>query len=493
LATKRRLETSEQARSRAVQALDGRPLVVVSNRLPVERTPEGTWRAASGGLVAALSPTLDATGGRWIGWDGSEDRARKKIPRVEGIGFSVTPVGLSRREVAGFYYGFSNRTLWPLLHDLSREPIFDEALYQSYEEVNRRFARTVLDSTRPGDVIWIQDYHLLLAPRMIREERPDALIVFFLHVPFPPPEIWRRLPWRDEIVQGMLGADLVAFHTEAYAENFRRSALASAAGVAWTAEGEIISDGRTAAVGAFPISVDFDAWDALVRTDEVRREAARIRQRLGDRRIVLGVDRLDYTKGIPERLEAFEALLENRSELRKEVVLIQIAVPSRTRVREYRALKRSVEEVVGRINGRFTDQEAVKIPVHYLYRSVPRARLAALYAAADVGLVTPLKDGMNLVAKEYCSCRADEGGALVLSEFAGAARELGAGAFLVNPFDRSAMQETLGRAIALDAGEARKRMRRLRTQIAGASVYHWAANLLQRGIEPARARPRTAA
>ncbi len=493
MATKRRLESGGQARERAASALHGRPLVVVSNRLPVERTADGLWRAASGGLVAALAPTVEATHGRWIGWDGGEGKPRKRVPRVDGVPFDLAGVTLSKKEAAGFYYGFSNRTLWPLFHDLSRPPVFDTGWWEAYEAVNRRFARAVLDATGPDDAIWIHDYHLLLAPRMIREERPDALILFFLHIPFPPPEIFRRLPWRDELARGMLGADLIGFHTEAYAENFRRVALASASGIGWTAEGELLVEGRAARVGAFPISVDFDSWTELARTPEVEREVAKIRQRLGDRKVILGIDRLDYTKGIPERLAAFEDLLEEQPDLRGRAVLIQVAVPSRTRVREYRALKREVEEMVGRINGRFTDHEAVRIPVHYLYRSVSRTRLAALYGAADVALVTPLKDGMNLVAKEYVACRPDEGGALVLSEFAGAARELAPGVLVVNPFDRHAMKESLVRALRLDPGDARRRMRRLRAQVEGASVYHWAASLLERGADAALERTRRAA
>ncbi len=461
--------------------------MVVSNRLPVEREKDGTWRAASGGLVAALGPTVEATAGRWIGWDGGEGKPRART-KVEGISFDLSPVELSRREVSGFYYGFSNRTLWPLLHDLSRPPVFDRAWFQTYEEVNRKFARVILDSTDPSDALWIHDYHLLLAPRFIREERPDALIAFFLHVPFPPPEIWRRLPWRDEIATGMLGADLVGFHTEAYAENFRRCALASARGIGWTAEGELVIDGRVARVGAFPISVDFDAWDELARSPTVVADVEKIRSRLAGRTLVLGVDRLDYTKGIVERLEAFEDLLENEASLRKKVVLIQVAVPSRTRVREYRQLKREVEETVGRVNGRFTDQEAVTIPVHYLYRSIPKVKLAALYGAADVALVTPLKDGMNLVAKEYCAARPDDGGVLVLSEFAGAARELATGALLVNPFDRTAVAAALANALALPAKERRERMGRLREQVRRASVYHWAASLIGRAALAGRER-----
>jgi trehalose 6-phosphate synthase len=488
----RRRETSEEARERAVSALGGRSLVVVSNRLPVERNLDGTWRAASGGLVAALAPILEATGGRWIGWDGGEGKPPRSTA-VAGLPFELAPVALSRKEVAGFYYGFSNRTLWPLLHDLSRPPVFDESWWRTYEDVNRKFARVVLDSTQASDALWIHDYHLLLAARFIREERPDAAIFFFLHVPFPPPEIFRRLPWRDELVRGMLGADLVGFHVGSYAENFRRVAIDSQSGVGWAAGGELVLDGRVAVVAAFPISVDYDRWHALARSPEVRREVAKIRSRLVGRKIVLGVDRLDYTKGIPERLLAFERMLEEDAELRRRVVLIQIAVPSRTRVREYRLLKREVEETVGRINGRFTDQEHVTIPVHYLYRSVPRARLAALYGAADVALVTPLKDGMNLVAKEYCACRPDEGGVLLLSEFAGAARELGTGAVLVNPFDDRAVTNTLEKALRMDAADARRRMRRLRSQIEGATVFHWAASLLERGGEAARARPRAAA
>lgn len=474
--------------SAAARALGSRPLVVVSNRLPVERRADGSFTASSGGLVAALAPILEATGGRWIGWDGSEVRGvrgavARPTERPGSLAFDVATVPLTRADVGQFYYGFSNRTLWPLLHDLSRPPVFDAAWWKSYVEVNRRFAAAVLETTGLRDAIWVHDYHLMLAPGMIREARPDATILFFLHVPFPPPELWRRLPWRDDIARGLLGADLVGFQTEAHAENFRRAALAGATGAGWTREGDFDFGGRRLVVAAFPISTDFASWDALARTPEVERETAKLRERLGGRKVVLGVDRLDYTKGIPERLLAWEKLLEDDAEWRKRAVLIQVAVPSRSRVREYAKLKRDVDEIVGRVNGRFMDPETVRMPVHYLYRSVPRPRLASLYRAADVALVTPLKDGMNLVAKEYCAARPDEGGTLVLSEFAGAARELHGGAFLVNPFDERSVASALREALEVSPEEARERMRTLRAQVRENDVYRWAERLLARGSE----------
>jgi trehalose 6-phosphate synthase len=480
--------TADRARA-AAEALGGRGLVVVSNRLPVERAEDGSWRPSSGGLVSALSPILEATGGRWVGWDGGETRGHAKLQRarVPGLGFELATVPLARAEVASFYHGFSNRTLWPLFHDLSRPPVLDDAWWESYVAVNRKFAEAAVRVARAGDAIWVHDYQLLLAPAMIRELRPSALVLFFLHIPFPPVELFRRLPWREQLVEGVVGADIVAFHTEAYAENFRRAALASAHGLGWSATGELVFGARRIGLAAQPISIDAAGLDELARGAEVEREATRIRARYPGRAIVLGVDRLDYTKGIPERLSAFEHLLDERPDLRRRVVLLQIAVPSRTRVREYRALKREVDELVGRINGRFTTPESPAIPVTYVYRSVGRARLAALYRAADVAIVTPLKDGMNLVAKEYVACRVDEGGVLVLSEFAGAARELEE-ATIVNPFDLRGTAAALARALEMSPAERTARMRRLRKRLFANDVFRWAERLLANAAASAEAR-----
>jgi trehalose 6-phosphate synthase len=444
--------------------------VVVANRLPVDMDtlPDGTteWRASPGGLVTALAPMLRARGGAWVGWPGVADEAPEPF---EDDGMSLHPVALSAQEVEDYYEGFSNGTLWPLYHDVVAPPEFHRHWWQAYVKVNERFADAVAEVADKGATVWVQDYQLQLLPAALRERRPDLHIGFFLHIPFPPTELFLQLPWRRQVLEGLLGADLVGFHTLGGARNFRALAVRLTA-AAPAERNQLTYHDRTIRVGAFPISIDAKSIDALARTDEVQQRAKSIRAELGDpEHVILGVDRLDYTKGINVRLRAFEELLEEgRAD---DTVMIQIATPSRERVEHYQRLRADIEQAVGRING---DYSSVGNPVlHYLHQSLPRDQLVAFFAAADVMLVTPLRDGMNLVAKEYVASRVDSGGVLVLSEFTGAALEL-KDALLVNPHDIDGVKDAVRRGLSMSTAERGKRMRALRRQVLTHDVDRWA-------------------
>ncbi len=453
---------------------DESPVVVVANRLPVDRVPaedgggEGEWRQSPGGLVAALEPVVRSSGGTWVGWPGAPG---VELEPFEARGLHVVPVVLSAEEVADYYEGFANGTLWPLYHDVTGEPVFERRWWDAYRRVNRRFADAADAACARGATVWVQDYQLQLVPAMLRQRRPDLRIGFFDHIPFPGWEIYSRLPWRREVVEGMLGADLVGFQRGADAANFLRAAR-STSGV--VTRGSVIecADGRQLRAASFPISVDAVTLDELARRPETRRRAAELRAELGDpETVVLGVDRLDYTKGILQRLRAYGELLDAGQLAPPATVLVQVASPSRERVEEYQRLRNEVEVTVGRING---DHSALGRPaVHYLHKTFPKEEMAALYLAADVALVTPLRDGMNLVAKEYVACRHDERGVLVLSEFAGAADELRQ-AILVNPWDVDGMEEAILRAVSLRPAEAARRMRAMRRRVSEFDVHHWA-------------------
>ncbi len=458
--------------------------VVVANRLPVdlERLPDGTqqWKASPGGLVAALAPFLRAHRGGWVGWPGVPDA---EVEPINDGDVTLYPVALSATELTDYYEGFSNATLWPLYHDAVAPPVFHRHWWNAYVTVNERFAGATAKVAGEGATVWIQDYQLQLVPRMLRELRPDLRIGFFLHIPFPPVELFLQLPWRTELIHGLLGADLVGFHLPGGAQNFlflaRRLAGApatkSAVGVR-NKLGVVDLDDRTVRVGAFPISIDSTALDKLARSKPIRRRAAQIRDELGNpATIVLGVDRLDYTKGIDVRLRALRELYADGRISVEDVVMVQLATPSRERVEHYQRMRKDIEHAVSWINGEFG---RVGHPaVHYLHQWIPRDELIAFYVAADVMLVTPVRDGMNLVAKEYVACRPDLNGALVLSEFAGAAAEL-ASAFQVNPHDLDGIKDAIERAITADPDERHLRMRAMRRQVMTHDVQRWARSFL---------------
>jgi trehalose 6-phosphate synthase len=447
--------------------------LVVANRLPVQRVRRGGgtgWATSPGGLVSALTKLVSASGGTWVGWTGTPGAAPKPFRHEDILN---VPMALSSADVTGYYEGFANSTLWPLYHDCLRPPRYHRDWWRSYVDVNRRFAEKTAQVAPPGATVWVQDYHLQLVPALLRKLRADLRIGFFFHIPFPPQELFAQMPWRRSILEGLLGADLVGFQTVLGARNF--GALARRFTMARGPAGHLNFDDRTIRYGAFPISIDFQQFDTLARADEIKERAAVLRARLGGRRILLGVDRLDYTKGIEQRLKAFRELLASGAVDPTDCVLVQTAVPSRERVVAYKEQKSLVERLVGEINGAFaTIGQAV---VHYVHKSFAIDDLVALYVAADVMLVTPLRDGMNLVAKEYVASHPDERGALVLSEFTGAAHEL-RGALIVNPYDIDNLIARLREALALSPAEQRRRMRMLRNTVRDHDVYRWADSFL---------------
>ncbi|WP_029434232.1 trehalose-6-phosphate synthase [Blastococcus sp. URHD0036] len=452
------------------------PVVVVANRLPVDQVtdPDGStrWQRSPGGLVTALEPFVAGRGGAWVGWSGSAGPAPEPF---ESGGMSLIPVELSEDEIDRYYEGMSNASLWPLYHDVVEKPEYHRTWWDSYVQVNKRFADRAAEVAGEGAIVWVHDYQLQLVPAMLRQRRPDLTIGFFLHIPFPPYELFTQLPWRSAIVEGLLGADLVGFQLPSAASNFVQ--LARRLHDLPTRRGEIEYDGRTVAARAFPISIDVESFDELARSPEVLSRATELRKELGDPdKIILGVDRLDYTKGIGIRFAAFQELLEDGVVEAPSTVFVQVATPSRERVEHYVHMRETIEQQVGHINGIFGTLGGPA--VHYINQSVPREELAALYRAADVMLVTPYRDGMNLVAKEYVAARGDLGGALVLSEFAGAAAELKQ-AFLVNPHDITGVKNQIVRALRVEPGEGAKRMRAMRRYLFRNDLEHWAGSFFE--------------
>ena len=446
-------------------------LVVVANRLPLDDSaaPDGAceWRRSPGGLASALHAILQQTPATWVGWNGGIDSA----PILPDIGtLRIRAVGLSEQELRGYYEGFANSTLWPLYHDAVEQPVFDRGWWETYRDVNRRFAEWAAEVAEPGAAIWVQDYHLQLVPQLLRELRPDVLIGFFLHVPFPPPELFMQLPRRVELLRGMLGADLVGFQRPQAAHNVAQ--LAAKLLGAQATDDQITVDGRVVRTGAFPVSIDVSEMQALAARPDVVDHAEQLRADLGQpRRVLLSVDRLDYTKGIEHRLTAYSELLRDGRVKVRDTVVVQVAVPSRERVDSYRVLRDRIEGEVGRINGEYG--RVGEPAIHYLNQPFDRADLAALYQTADVMVVTPLRDGMNLVAKEYVAARADNTGALVLSEFAGAAAEF-EDAFLVNPHDVDGLKETLLHAMEAAPADLERRMTAMREHLTRHDILAWA-------------------
>ncbi len=450
--------------------------VVVANRLPVDRVehPDGTttWRTSPGGLVTALEPVMHSHDGAWVGWHGAPDEV---LEPFENDGLELVPVPLSEAEIADYYEGFSNGTLWPLYHDVVVPPEFRREWWDAYVRVNQRFADRTVAVAEPGAVVWVQDYQLQLVPQMLREQRPDLHIGFFLHIPFPPTELFIQLPWRDQILRGLLGADLVGFQLGGGAQNFLRL-VRQRLHLETRREYVHAADRRTVMARAYPISIAAESLHELASSDATAARAAEIRADLGEpKTLFLGVDRLDYTKGLLERLQAFGELVAEGRIDPDEAAMVQVATPSRERVEQYRNLRDDIDRLVGRINS-----EVGRIgrpPITYLHASYPREEMAALYRAADVMIVTPLRDGMNLVAKEYVACRQGDDGALVLSEFAGAARELRQ-AYLINPHDIDGLKETMLEAMNAPARIKARRMRLLRRQVFEHDIDHWARAFL---------------
>ncbi|MBH0008807.1 alpha,alpha-trehalose-phosphate synthase (UDP-forming) [Salinibacterium sp. SWN1162] len=455
--------------------------VVVSNRLPVDCTVEDdgslTWKRSPGGLVTALEPVMQKADGAWVGWAGRPDL---DIEPFHQDGIQIVPVPLSSQDIEEYYEGFSNDTLWPLYHDVIAPPAYHREWWDDYVAVNQRFADAAAAISAEGAVVWVQDYQLQLVPRMLREQRPDLTIGFFNHIPFPPYGIFAQLPWRTQIIEGMLGADVVGFQRSADASNFSSAVRRLTNHPTKNPAIEVTIPGqptRRVVAKAFPISIDSRSFEKLARDPAIQQRARDIRKGLGNPKTVMfGVDRLDYTKGIRHRLKAYGELLRDGSLEVGDVALIQVASPSRERVEAYMHLRDEIELTVGRINGEFSTLS--HSPINYLHQGFPREEMVALYLAADVLLVTALRDGMNLVAKEYVAARFDNDGVLILSEFAGASEELRK-ALLVNPHDIDGLKDAMMKAINMPKADRALRMRSMRKRVLEHDVERWSNAFLK--------------
>lgn len=468
-----------------LQQLENR-LIVVSNRLPVvlSRGADGLWRIGpgSGGLVTVLRSVLQARGGVWVGWTGAVVEDDVDIAPVEQLaatlGYDLAPVPMSAWERDNFYLGFTNEIIWPLFHDLQSRCNFNPDYWTAYESVNHTFAATVVEHMRGGDTIWVHDYHLMHVGQELRNLGIHVPLIFFLHIPFPAPDIFLKLPWREQVLHALLAYDLIGFQTERDKQNFMQCVYAIC-GNLFIAEDTPVTtltvDGRLVRIATFPIGIDFTSFAHDAAAPNINVLLNEIRTALPHAKMILGIDRLDYTKGILERLEAFRNALTRYPELCENVTFFQVVVPSRTDIAGYATLKMEIERRVGEINGQFT--RLGWVPVHYIFRSLDRDELLAFYRTADIALVTPLKDGMNLVAKEYCACSLEDG-VLILSEFAGAADQMQQGALLVNPYDVEGVADAIARAFHMPLAERQTRMRMLRNEVQHHDVFWWVDRLL---------------
>jgi len=472
-------------------------LIVVSNRLPfaLDSAGEDLWTVtpATGGLVSAVEPVLRERGGTWIGWPGTAGEIPQEplAKATRYAGYKVVPVALSETERDEFYYGYSNEVIWPLFHDLQNFCNFEPAYWQAYKQVNERYADAIARCAQPDDFIWVHDYHLMYVAQALREQalsRKLRGLTFFLHIPFPPYDIFSKLPQQQRLLRALLQFDLLGFQTRRDVRNFiqcvRRVMLDTK--ILPRRDLQLVRfEKREIRVGHFPIGIDFDSFEHGASADAVAKKSEELRVTFPDCQLILGSDRLDYSKGIPERLRAFRTALERHPELRGRVVMIQIVVPSRVQIPRYHEFKDRIDRLVGDINGRFST--STWLPVQYHFRSLDRDNLLAHYCGCDIAFVTPLKDGMNLVAKEYCACRIDNDGVLILSQFAGAAEQLKPGAVLVNPYDVEQMADTILEAFRMKETERTARMKRMRRVVRDENVFWWVDSFLKAG---ASLRPR---
>jgi trehalose 6-phosphate synthase/phosphatase len=468
-----------------------RRLIVVSNRLPfaLDSTGEDLWTVtpATGGLVSAIEPVLRERGGTWIGWPGTTGDIPEEpfAKATRDAGYKIVPVALSENERDEFYYGYSNEVIWPLFHDLQNFCNFEPAYWQAYKQVNKHYADAIARCAQPDDFIWVHDYHLMYVAQALREQSLSGKLsglTFFLHIPFPPYDIFSKLPQQQRLLRALLQFDLLGFQTRRDVRNFiqcvRRVMLD--AKIAGHRGLQLVRfEKREIRVGHFPIGIDFEAFEHGASSDVVAQKSQLLRAGFPDCQLILGSDRLDYSKGIPERLRAFRTALERHPELRGRVVLIQIVVPSRVQIPRYHEFKDRIDRLVGDINGRFST--STWFPVQYHFRGLDRDDLLAHYRACDIAFITPLKDGMNLVAKEYCACRIEQDGVLILSQFAGAAEQLKPDAMLVNPYDVEQMADTILAAFRMGQTERKTRMKRMRRVVREENVFWWVDSFLRAG------------
>lgn len=457
-------------------------LLIVSNRLPItieKRNESFRFRPSVGGLATSLSSFYKSYHSIWIGWPGLpsdkiDRRTKRKIREKLKNDFDAYPVFLSRKYIEMYYSGYCNKTIWPLFHGFMQYAVYDKYLWESYKLVNKIFCNRIMRIVKPNDTIWIHDYHLMLLPKLIREKLPKISIGFFLHIPFPSYEIFRLLPSRKEILEGILGADLIGFHTYDYARHFL-SSIRRLMDFKSTL-GRITVGNRVVKVDSFPMGIDYKRFADSANNPIIKKEINRLRIKLGNRRTILSIDRLDYTKGIPQRLLAFDAFLDMNPQYREKITLVLVAVPSRTKVEHYRLLKKELDELIGQINGKYGTIGWV--PIWYLYRSLPFHKLAALYNVSDVCLVTPLRDGMNLIAKEFIATKIKGKGVLILSEMAGAAHEL-CEAIIVNPNDRESITNALKEALIISDEEQRRSNKIMQERLQRYNVVRWAKDFME--------------
>jgi trehalose 6-phosphate synthase len=457
-------------------------LMIVSNRLPcVVENINGRMRLApaSGGLITALTSVLKNKETIWIGWPGPDAEERETAALIQGASLEncrFVPVFLSSVEQTKFYYGFSNEILWPLFHDLQSRCNFDPCYWGIYRRANKKYAAAVSEHVHETDYVWVHDYHLMLIAEELRTLGVSQTLAYFHHIPFPSPDIFAKLPWRSDLLRAILRFDVLGFQTGRDLRNFVRCLRRFLPGEARInsrrKQVTFESNHGLVTAGVFPISIDFQEFSIRASSPEVTEMAVALRQNINASHCLLGVDRLDYTKGIPERLRAFELLLEQTPDLHRKATLVQVVVPSREDIPKYQELKQEVERLVTSINGRFTRDGWV--PIHYVYRRLNRDELLAHYKAADIALITPLKDGMNLVAKEFCAAQNGNEGVLIVSEFAGAAQQLRTGALVVNPNDLDGVANAIRRAMMFSQTERLCRMRTMRRSIARENVSTWA-------------------
>ncbi|MDH4225663.1 MAG: trehalose-6-phosphate synthase [Deltaproteobacteria bacterium] len=464
-------------------------LMIVSNRLPITVVQDGeAWqvRPSSGGLVTAMAPVLRGRGGMWIGWTEAPpgvDVEALAAQHEKASGYRLAPVALSGQDVDLFYHGFSNEVVWPLFHSLQTVCNFNPDYWESYLKVNRKFADRIISLNAGNHYIWVHDYHLMHVGKFLKEGGLEGPVGFFLHIPFPGPDTFLKLPWRREILDALLDCDLIGFQTLQNRRNFIQCVRTVFKDVAVGGKGQVLTlrvGERTLRVGNFPIGIDYQSFVSQAASPEVTDRAWEVHQLLPERQLILGVDRLDYTKGIPYRLDGFRRALKDYPELRGQVTFIQVVVPSREDTPAYSALKMEIEGLVGEINGEYTVPGWV--PIHYQFRHLTRTELLAYYRTCEIALITPLEDGMNLVCKEYCAANLEETGVLILSEFAGAAPQMQKGAILVNPYDRDGLAQAIRQALGMPQEERKARMRKLRRQVQERSIFWWVDTFLRAGF-----------
>lgn len=467
-------------------------MVIISNRLPIvlsQHNGKLTVVPGSGGLVTALAPVLKNRGGLWIGWpgpveEGKEEEIRDIIKKHnDETGFTLCPVFLNAHDIKNYYDGFSNEIIWPLFHDLQSECNFKPDYWTAFQEVNQKFAQATIEDILPNDFIWVHDYHLMLLGQHIRKLKNNAKIAFFLHIPFPSMEIFIKLPWRFQILRALLEYDTIGFHTPADQRHFVdciRRLLPSVVIKRKKYIHECLYNDRTIRIGTFPISIDYNEFNHLASSKEVADEAWIIHEKFPNQKIIFSLDRLDVTKGITYRLEAIRHLLKNYPEVHQKVTFVQNVIPSRAEIPKYQELKKEIDRLVGEINSQFT--KTGWIPIHYVFHSIPRKELVAMYRASEVCLITSLKDGMNLVAKEYIASNVDGKGMLVVSEFAGVAAQVKDEAILINPYDIEGISQALYQAITMPDKELRCRMRKMRRGVQKYDVFRWVRTFLTTAI-----------